>query len=121
MSKHTPGPWKIEDPLSGSLSIVVGESPAEWRFIADVHIDGADDSPAVTAAEGAANADLICAAPDLVDALEAAVRGLEAILRNKQNLKQALRQAMLPDSWLDGFDAKLERAQKALRKAGRLP
>jgi hypothetical protein len=66
MPKHTPGPWKVEDPIHGVLSIVVGDTPAEWRDVAQLGLRDADMPAGVVRA----NARLISAAPDLLACAE---------------------------------------------------
>lgn len=69
MSEHTPGPWTIESPLSDQMSIVeAGKLSHEWRFIAQVDNGDLEDGFPQEVAE--ANAKLIAAAPDLLEALQ---------------------------------------------------
>ncbi len=58
MSKHTPGPWRAWHDSYGRFQIIAGGLPL------DPERDGAQPG------EGAANAALIAAAPDLLAALE---------------------------------------------------
>lgn len=74
MAKHTNGPWMVECPMGPDIISIVarGDRPAyEWQHVAQVSgtPDDDDDIPAV---EAAANARLIAAAPDLLEALKAA-------------------------------------------------
>ena len=59
MSKHTPGPWKANFAISGSVYIFGGD-----RNFACVFDEWRDE------ANQEANANLIAAAPDLLEALE---------------------------------------------------
>ena len=66
MSKHTPGPWIQQDMIperEGELYIMPASSPTDPTtticYIGDME---------VTTSEDHYNADLICAAPDLLDA-----------------------------------------------------
>lgn len=71
MSKqYTSGPWTVEDPMKGELSIVQANKPTyEWRFIASIpDADLEDGFPQETVE---ANARLIAAAPELLEALKA--------------------------------------------------
>lgn len=67
MSKHTPGPWRVTE--GRRIDSGRGYSTA----IADVwaHGEGADDAPSTGEAE--ANARLLAAAPDLLEACKEAV------------------------------------------------
>jgi len=66
-TKHTPGPWRVEDDVQGCKNIFAGTDA-----FATVHADR--DSVAYThgidEAEDAANARLIAAAPDLLAMLQ---------------------------------------------------
>ena len=64
MSKHTPGPWRIEGTNSGLF--IAGAKPG---YLAEMRDCGSGDV--------AANARLIAAAPDLLDALALLVAGIE--------------------------------------------
>lgn len=67
-TKHTPGPWKaktLEEWVEGKGGLVVIDAPGKWLSLANAHIHR--DSRE----EGEANARLIAAAPDLLEALEA--------------------------------------------------
>lgn len=64
MSKHTPGPWTlVKVPASRTWEI---HAPT-WRDLADVFGNAASDLHE----EGSANARLIAAAPELLEALKA--------------------------------------------------
>ena len=79
---HTPGPWSVEEPMDFELSIVESGKPVhEWQFIACIPHGGKKegDFPKVIAE---ANARLIAAAPDL---LEAAKR-LRAVITDHVSL-----------------------------------
>lgn len=72
MSKHTPGPWKIIPGFS-KMKVYGGEKHQGHFCIADCHqFDIANDQDAATI-EKEANARLIAAAPQMLDALEALV------------------------------------------------
>lgn len=75
MSKHTPGPWKYGRPWSLSygcgLWLVTAESTDRGK--ANVLMQG-DCQNHLSAEEAEANARLIAAAPDLLEALQAVVR-----------------------------------------------
>lgn len=70
-AKHTPGPWAVEDPMFGELTIVeTGKQTYEWRFIASIDISPNDPDHSIPIFEAKANARLISAAPDLLAALK---------------------------------------------------
>ena len=72
MSKHTPGPWTVtdEDDFYG-LAIEAAGREGEYVPVARVPVDY-DDRP-----EREANARLMAAAPDLLEALKALLSGSE--------------------------------------------
>ena len=73
-TKHTPGPWLLRTtPTSAGLCHIV--SAADWRgaFIYGDGIRKGVDDALPKAQELAANARLIAAAPDLLEALQALV------------------------------------------------
>jgi|688.fasta_scaffold1401594_2 hypothetical protein len=93
MSKYTPGPWWVGEKKSG--------------YVAQIQIQ-----PAIAISWGAideeeadANARLIAAAPDLLEALELLIDDL------------ALRAKLRGDDCLDVSDGRLYKAQKAIAKA----
>lgn len=76
MSKHTPGPWTVEDPMDFELSIVeANKETYEWRFIASIPLNDDDDAD-IPRATAEANAQLIAAAPDLLEAAQAMLEAL---------------------------------------------
>lgn len=87
---HTPGPWLIEDPLGSdagdSLWIVQEGASGEvydWRNLAVVCSDDPEDGEGggdlITVAERDANARLIAAAPELLDALQELLAATEEV------------------------------------------
>lgn len=78
-SKHTPGPWSVEDPMGADVGLWIVQSdlePRQWSSIAIVTDD--EDGQArdeggrfIGRAEQEANARLIAAAPDMLAALKA--------------------------------------------------
>lgn len=67
MSKHTPGPWTIDERRIRDGYYAAITAP-KWHALADVVVrmsDEEEDQP-----EGVANAKLIAAAPDLLDVLQ---------------------------------------------------
>ena len=82
MSKHTPGPWRVvEDRVPSSLEVYAGKTAiAEcWRR-ADVETE-------------IANARLIAAAPDLLEALEFVIRGVPDTWEGVQKARAAIAKA----------------------------
>lgn len=68
MSKHTPGPWRTCSASNGRC-----QCGLIWSVPADVvvaQLSNDEDSPQRTSDEGAANAALIAAAPDMLAALD---------------------------------------------------
>lgn len=72
MSKHTPGPWAVTDPDDGHqyLAITAKSGTDDAEDVATVGIS--DVHP-----NGEANANLIAAAPDLLEALVGALEELD--------------------------------------------
>ena len=65
MNKHTPGPWKAPKPTIGdSNCLYIGEKTGNW----DICVINTTTAP--TPKQAKANARLIAAAPDLLEALE---------------------------------------------------
>jgi len=77
-TKHTAGPWHYGE----AFQILKGDTPCEFRGIGNgaVHIGYASITGAVPDPEAEANARLIAAAPELLEACEAA---LEYLNRNR--------------------------------------
>lgn len=85
-TKHTPGPWAIEDPMGAKdgLTIVqAGLDAYEWEFIAMVcqsdFVDGdhMGRQRFISPKEQEANARLIAAAPDLLEVAKLLVSWLD--------------------------------------------
>lgn len=68
-TKHTPGPWTVNPHFNHGAEVRSLASVA-WCSVASTH--GASGSQVIDVAEARANARLIAAAPDLLEALEAA-------------------------------------------------
>lgn len=76
MSKqlHTPGPWRVGVPNIRDEAEVGIHGPGEYGFIiCDMQLDGYDEKTQK------ANTNLICAAPDLLEALELSVSEYERL------------------------------------------
>ena len=99
MSKHTPGPWAVREHWSDDGAFEVyptrGGAPSygQWSALAEVPEYGKEDSP-----EAEANAHLIAAAPDLLEALQEIVNAADG------------------DGW-NQLDAGLKKARAAIAKA----
>jgi hypothetical protein len=79
-TKHTPGPWKIagEDAEKQTFIYALNERGSN-RFWFDIQPGWTDDKQRTSSAELSANALLIAAAPELLEALRAITDQLERI------------------------------------------
>ena len=85
MSKHTPGPW-----LSDGLAVyALNDRPCpENRFWAGIYRGRDDNYERISKAEAIANAKLIAAAPDLLDALSEIINdGGKFVMTNETRRK----------------------------------
>jgi hypothetical protein len=77
-AQHTPGPWAVETPMGESAPWIVqdGKQAYEWEPIATLGDCTEDDLPKRSKAQKTieANARLIAAAPELLEALEDLLR-----------------------------------------------
>lgn len=92
MSKHTPGPWRIEfvkDVSSGSVGSHIIRLGNEWEYLA-FHKSGS--TPDVEKA----NAHLIAAAPEMLEALENLLQFVDSIpdITNEHSKMKAARDAI---------------------------
>ena len=94
MSKHTPGPWFISGRMTKYIEARIGGG-----LIQEVAACGPTDADGGYGERQYANAQLISAAPDLLEALEGMVRKAQ-----KQN-------------WNDNYPAELNAAYAAIAKA----
>jgi hypothetical protein len=69
MRKHTEGPWKV----SGNTELCITDVYDFSRFIGSASIMGSNNNFKESYEEAKANARLMSAAPDLLDALESCV------------------------------------------------
>lgn len=99
--KWTPGPWRIGN--DGRETLIFGEHPEHVGMIGEAY-------RRIYAGEGEANARLIAAAPELVEALADIEDALGKIIGGAHDGWEAD-----PDAVLDGLRAT---AFAALRKAG---
>ena len=76
MTQHTAGPWSV-DARAGDITAPIPYKHEYFRdyIIATVHPDSVDDPE-----ERVANAALLAAAPDLLEALEEIVSSMDAIM-----------------------------------------
>lgn len=102
-AQHTPGPWSIEDPMGPEIiSIVCGEDFQSGIDIAQIGTTG-EGSNDRRYLEHMANARLIAAAPELLEALEASFR-MEWARRNREAISDPLHPGLL------GAQIELEKA-----------
>ena len=89
MNKHTSGPWSIGNANLKEEAEVGIHGPGPYGFvICDMSADGYDEDTQK------ANARLIAAAPDLLDALEAMVFGAGAVAVHHEGERKALQMAV---------------------------
>lgn len=110
MSAHTPGPWRkrlieYEQGDQVGWSIEAGDGRGA-NYIADVHMHGGE---ARDDARDEANADLIAAAPQMREALQATLGNLRALKGN------AFRQLDTLDEWIATVEAALAKATTVQR------
>lgn len=112
--KHTPGPWFIK-PVSnatveGNLNIIQTESSTGKGY--HVSYSAAWDDNEVTKIEAQANANLIAAAPDLLEALQEVVKVLDgagceaATVKAKAAISKALGGGVMNDFYENDSDSK---------------
>lgn len=102
---HTPGPWQA------------GPSHDACTYIYDSHGKELAVAKYPLGKNHVADAKLIAASPEMKAALEDLLLLADSLERNLPHLVEALRTKGLPDSWLQGWQAKFNRARKALAKA----
>lgn len=105
MSKHTPGPWFV----TGSMTLYV-EARIDRGLIQEVAAVGPTDADSGYGPQQRANADLIAAAPDLLEALTQCRAELLAMIdmHNQQDEDDG--------SWLYDYQTVVE-ADAAIAKA----
>ena len=109
-TKHTPGPWIAADTF-------LNNQPnktylRQKRYGGDIIADMGPSSEI-----NPANAALIAAAPELLEACRRADLAREAIERNANIIKRLLHQKGLPITWLDGVIRGLDHSRQAIAKA----
>lgn len=83
-SKDTPGPWKVTD--SGYRVVRVSYSPSDSETVTDCrYICDTANNKATRIPENAANARLIAAAPELLDALKEINQHLRDVVETSRN------------------------------------
>lgn len=83
MSGHTPGPWTVDQRAGNSLSI---DGP-EGREIASVYDEDIDD----VTPQQEADARLMAAAPDLLDACDRALGLIAAVVKHQRVSEKEVR------------------------------
>lgn len=94
MNKHTPGPWHVVPYGDGNQKVVCSDEAGNWRIAFMATSSGSREE----LAEIKANARLIAAAPELLEALKDLVTSVEALR-------------------VVGLDKEIELARAALSKA----
>ena len=109
--KHTPGPWGVEDPMDHCPTIVANPGAAvyDWKWVATCEWPD-EDNHDFTAGEVKANARLIAAAPDLLEALQGLLGNAEIARLHLH----ATEEAVLVGSAL--FDT-IQQARAAIQRA----
>jgi len=102
-TKHTPRPWVIapsSNPRNGT----------DWR---DIYSNGTDYAPAYVGEALTKDADLICAAPDLLHAAEVAFEILAALADPQHVMHEAMKTAgpELLTEWRDTVAAAIAKAK----------
>ncbi len=108
---HTPGPWRVEDAGPNSGNVIRFEIQSDAGDICDIEDPAIDGNP-----NAEANAQLIAAAPELLEACKAAELARQSIERNMSVIKRLLHQKGLPITWLDGVIRGLEHSRVAISK-----
>ena len=88
-TKHTPGPWNIDEKLEGQTCI----TSKQHDSFAEPIICRVFDSSHVPLHEQEANARLIAAAPELLEALLALLPGAEAMGWSTEKARVAINKA----------------------------
>ncbi len=111
MAQHTAGPWSV-DARAGDITAPIPYKHEYFRdyIIATVHPDSVDDPE-----ERVANAALLAAAPDLLEALEAFVEDVRRAYIGEQE-DEMLKHSALAHNWPD-LCVTYRKAQKAIAAA----
>ena len=109
--KHTPGPWAVEDPMDHCLTIVANpEAPVyDWKWIATCDWPD-EDNHDLTAREVKANARLMAAAPELLEAGVGLLAAYRSAVRTYGDEALDLI-ADHPASWASIMEAAIARAR----------
>lgn len=81
MARHTPAPWRVEDPLGPDILSIVAGGPEvyNWTHIAQISVSDEGDAPR---GQAEANARVMAAAPELLAQLRGLVAFTKAIIRD---------------------------------------
>lgn len=82
MSKHTPGPWWLKVAHNGDCGILAYDTGVFAEAYADIRHSGEDNRD-----EALANARLIAAAPDLLEALKAINVDICMVSASSENMR----------------------------------
>ena len=112
MAEHTPGPWKVVPGYFDGEFVVVKDGPAGPSAMGITTVDGRGYS------QNEANADLIAAAPDLLEALEVAVQIVASDGRCDPKCASTALLLPIDDRRCDcGIEEIIWRAKQAITKA----
>ncbi len=93
MNEHTPGPWRLENNIAYGWKTNPYSITVRKRGVHSVAVANIPAKQTITREEALANARLIAAAPDLLEALEAVICGVPDTWEAVKNARQAIAKA----------------------------
>ncbi len=88
---YTPGPWRVSQ---WGSSVIAGEQERPYSHIVSTPFTNGTEGPVLPSAEQIANAQLIAAAPELLEALQQCLHILAGEALSKSALEHALRKGL---------------------------